>query len=186
MCTLTQLAQLGIPTANIPITGLDVGGHTDLESGIFYGFAGISLVTASSNSAHAETPPNPKNDEENHKHIISPPQRPLQSQRVDGVEASIYPMVMSIGWNPFYQNEVRSVEVHIIHKFKEDFYNALMNLTILGFIRHEQNYDSLESLVTDIKTDIDVTTRSLGRPAYATLTKDPYLVNFDWAKAQME
>lgn len=100
-----------------------------------------------------------------------------------GHETKVYPMVMSIGWNPFYKNEVRSVEVHIIHKFKEDFYNALMNLSILGFIRHEQDYDSLESLVVDIKTDIDVTERSVARSAYAALANDPYLINFKWANS---
>jgi riboflavin kinase len=32
---------LGIPTANIPITGLDVGGNSELESGVYYGYASI-------------------------------------------------------------------------------------------------------------------------------------------------
>lgn len=90
-------------------------------------------------------------------------------------------MVMSIGWNPFYKNQVRSVEVHVIHPFKTDFYNALMNLSILGFIRSEKDYDSLESLVSDIKTDTRVSENSLRRPAYQALSQDPYLVNFEWA-----
>lgn len=92
-------------------------------------------------------------------------------------------MVMSIGWNPYYKNEKRSVEVHIIHKFEKDFYNALMNLSILGFIRPEQNYDSLEALVTDIKIDIEVAERSLQRAAYREQAKDPYLQSFEWATA---
>jgi len=178
-----RFAQLGIPTANIPITGLDVGGHTDLESGIFYGFAGLSLAAASSNSPHAENPPKPNNEDQDHKQTTDHSSEFPEPLPADGNEALVYPMVMSIGWNPFYKNEVRSVEVHIIHEFKQDFYNALMNIIILGFIRHEQNYDSLEGLVTDIKIDIDVTKRSLKRPAYATFAKDPYLVDFDWAKA---
>ena len=44
-------------------------------------------------------------------------------------------MVMSIGWNPFYKNTVRSVEVHVLHSFAQDFYGAWMNVLIAGFIR---------------------------------------------------
>lgn len=89
-----------------------------------------------------------------------------------------YPMVMSIGWNPFYKNTVRSVEVHIMHHFETDFYGSHMNLDILGFIRPEYDYVSKESLIEDIKTDIDVAGRSLARPAYAKFIKDPYLLDF--------
>lgn len=97
-------------------------------------------------------------------------------------EIAVYPMVMSIGWNPYYKNEVRSVEVHIIHKFKHDFYNALMNLTIAGFIRQEQNYDSLEALVDDINFDIEVAKKSLERERYAELKDEQYLTDFSWEK----
>ena len=32
--------------------------------------------------------------------------------------------VMSIGWNPFYENKKRAMETHIVHKFEEaDLYN---------------------------------------------------------------
>ena len=91
-----------------------------------------------------------------------------------------YPMVMSIGWNPFYKNEVRSVEVHIIHKFHNDFYNAMLNLAILGFIRPERNYDSMQALIDDINFDIEVAQKSLLRPAYADHVEDPYLLDFRW------
>lgn len=87
-------------------------------------------------------------------------------------------MVMSIGWNPFYKNTVRSVEVHIMHEFASDFYGAHLNLVILGFIRPELDYVSKESLIEDIKTDIEVARRSLERPAYKRAREDPFLVEF--------
>jgi riboflavin kinase len=61
--------KLGIPTANIPLEGLEVGGNSDVESGVYYGWAGLDFTG----------------------------------------EQLVYPMVMSIGWNPFYKNTVRSV-----------------------------------------------------------------------------
>lgn len=94
-------------------------------------------------------------------------------------EGAVYPMVMSIGWNPFYKNTVRSVEVHIMHHFDTDFYGSHMNLMILAFIRPELDYVSKDKLIEDIKTDIDVAGRSLARPAYARLGKDPYLLDFE-------
>jgi riboflavin kinase len=87
-------------------------------------------------------------------------------------------MVMSIGWNPFYKNSVRSVEVHIMHEFERDFYGSHMNLVILGFIRPEYDYVSLESLVEDIRTDIRVARDSLAREAYAEFKGEGSLVEF--------
>lgn len=88
-------------------------------------------------------------------------------------------MVMSIGWNPFYKNTVRSVEVHIMHDFEVDFYGSHMNLVILGFIRPEYDYVSLESLVEDIRTDIQVARDSLKREAYAKFESDESLLRFE-------
>ncbi|KHO01776.1 Riboflavin kinase [Metarhizium album ARSEF 1941] len=78
-----------------------------------------------------------------------------------------YPMVMSIGYNPFYKNTVRSAEVHVLHEFAADFYGAHMRLLILGFIREEKDYESLEALIEDINFDCHVARRSLAREAWS-------------------
>jgi riboflavin kinase len=75
-------------------------------------------------------------------------------------------MVMSIGYNPFYKNTVRSAEVHVLHKFEKDFYGSEMKVLLMGFIRPEYDYDSLEGLVEDIKEDIVVSGASLGREGW--------------------
>jgi riboflavin kinase len=69
-------------------------------------------------------------------------------------------------------------EVHLLHRFPHDFYNRHLNLLILGFIRPEYDYISKESLIDDIKEDIEVTKRSLARPAYAKIKEEPYLRTF--------
>lgn len=73
---------------------------------------------------------------------------------------------MSIGFNPFYKNTVRSAEVHVMRKFEKDFYGSEMRLSLLGFIRKELDYVSLEALVGDIRTDIEVAGRSLAREGW--------------------
>lgn len=85
----------------------------------------------------------------------------------DAKDFKVYPMVMSIGYNPFYGNTVRSAEVHVLHSFDKDFYDAQMRLLILGFIRAEANYDSLEALISDIQFDCVVAKNSLARPGWA-------------------
>ncbi|KAI4798106.1 riboflavin kinase [Aureobasidium sp. EXF-8845] len=129
--------ELGIPTANIPLTGLTVGGHDEIESGVYYGYCSLSSTS------------------------------------------KVYPQVMSIGWNPFYKNTVRSVEVHVLEKFDKDFYGAHMNLVILGFIRPEYDYVSKESLIEDIEFDVEVARKSLEREGYEKFKADPYLMEFE-------
>ena len=177
--------QLGIPTANIPISGLSVGGHEDVESGVYYGWAGLSA-----SSATQQNPPDGKSEYKLMTGAVYDSLRDSLSNQgsysTNGAadqpgssnRGAVYPMVMSIGWNPYYKNTVRSVEVHIMHDFTKEFYDSHMNLIILGFIRPEYDYVSVESLIDDIKTDIDVAGRSLTRPAYIEFANDPYLLEF--------
>ncbi len=50
-----------------------------------------------------------------------------------------------------------------------------MAISILGFIRPEYDYVSVESLIEDIKTDIDVTRKSLERSGWKKGSEDGYL-----------
>ena len=75
--------ELGIPTANIPLAGLSVGGHDEVESGVYYGWAGIDV-------------------DEQGKRLDSHAGR-------GGGRGTLLAMVMSIGFNPYYNNTVRSV-----------------------------------------------------------------------------
>ncbi|KAJ3317511.1 riboflavin kinase [Boothiomyces sp. JEL0866] len=60
-----------------------------------------------------------------------------------GNNSPVYEMCMSYGWNPYYKNEKRSAEVHIIHQFEQDFYGEELKVIILGYIRPELNYTTL-------------------------------------------
>eukprot|EP00127_Corallochytrium_limacisporum_P002332 Clim_evm120s109 gene=Clim_evmTU120s109 len=92
-----------------------------------------------------------------------------------GLRGEIYPMVMSIGWNPFYNNQKRSAEAHLISNFDEDFYGEQLNLIICGYIRPEKNYDSLEALKDDINADIEFTRRHLDHESQVKYRSDPFL-----------
>ena len=53
-----------------------------------------------------------------------------------------------------------------------------MNLLICGFIRPEYDYVSKESLIEDIRTDIEVARRSLERERYRELKEERWLMDF--------
>ena len=84
-------------------------------------------------------------------------------------------MVMSIGYNPFYKNTIRSAEVHVLHRFEKDFYGCEMRVSILGFIRPEYDYVDVESLIEDIGVDCKVAGQSLEREAWREGARDGWL-----------
>lgn len=87
----------------------------------------------------------------------------------------VYPTVLSIGYNPYYKNTTRSIEIHILANFESDFYGAELSLVILGFIRPEYDYVSKDALVEDIREDIRISQRSLAREAYQACKEDAWL-----------
>lgn len=91
---------------------------------------------------------------------------PQDHPNASNASFALFPMVMSIGYNPFYNNTVRSAEVHVLDRFGADFYGVEMRLLILGYIRDEQSYDGVEALIEDIKMDCEVAKASLDRDAW--------------------
>ena len=134
--TTNTVTQLGIPTANLPVDETLTPWISDIESGVYFGYASLSPPPQSTSSSPDTT-------------------------------FATYPMLMSIGYNPFYKNTVRSAEVHVLHKFPSDFYGAHMRLLLLGFIRKELDYTTLEALIEDINFDCEVARNSLRRETWA-------------------
>ncbi|KAI0921474.1 hypothetical protein AcW1_004562 [Taiwanofungus camphoratus] len=87
-------------------------------------------------------------------------------------DSKVLPMVMSLGWNPFYKNERLTAELHLMHDFHTDFYGHEMKAIVLGYIRPELDYISREALIEDIETDKRVALKSLARPEYEKFKSD--------------
>ncbi|KAL4778984.1 riboflavin kinase-domain-containing protein [Aspergillus varians] len=153
--------ELGIPTANIPVDGLEEVLPTDLGVGVYFGVVALDPATAPAPSS------SPSGEE----------------GKEDDTKATILPAVLSIGYNPYYKNTKRSIEIHILpsltspsptapeeqkvrfHKLP-DFYGTKLNLLMLGYIRPEYDYVSAEALIEDIRVDCEVARASLLRGAY--------------------
>lgn len=89
----------------------------------------------------------------------------------------IYKMVMSIGWNPYFNNPEKTIEPWLLHEFKEDFYGEELCLIVVGYIRPEANFPSLEGLIAKIHEDRRIAERALELPIYSKYKDDPYLTN---------
>ena len=100
---------------------------------------------------------------QNHKELESP--------------GTVHPMVMSLGWNPYYKNIHRSAEVHLIHEFAQDFYGDQLRVLVAGYIRDEKDYAGVDALIADIKLDIKAALHSLQRDSYLALKHDAIFVS---------
>ncbi|OVA20206.1 HAD hydrolase [Macleaya cordata] len=89
----------------------------------------------------------------------------------------IYKMVMSIGWNPYFNNTEKTIEPWLLHDFDEDFYGEELRLAIVGYIRPEANFSSLESLIAKIHEDRKISEEALDIPLYASYKDALYLRN---------
>ncbi|KAJ3509269.1 hypothetical protein NLJ89_g5313 [Agrocybe chaxingu] len=120
--------------------------------------------------------------------VIPPAEHPEGFRLKD---LKVLPMVMSLGWNPFYKNEKLTAEIHIIHEFESDFYGYEMRAIVLGYIRPELDYISrgkqpvvvvleafqsvpTEALIEDIEVDKRVALNCLERPGYNLYAKDSH------------
>merc|ERR1712105_443342 len=85
---------------------------------------------------------------ENHNHVL------LGWTLLGGV---IYPSVVSLGKNPYFENMETSIEVHILHDFEQDFYDSTIRVAMLGTIRSMHNIliPDLGALKELIQTDCE-------------------------------
>lgn len=132
-------SDLGVPTANIPSDSyseiLSLTSSIEGETGIYYGWAAVypSSIDREEVTRKARETAVPSNRQVNYNYgaALGPEEK--------GV---VFPMVMSIGWNPFYHNVDRSAEIHIIHKYAQTFHGADVRYVVLGYIRPELDYVS--------------------------------------------
>lgn len=66
------------------------------------------------------------------------------------LEGKEYPCALSIGWNPVYDNDQKTVEVFIINEFQEDFYGANLSVCLKSFIRAEALFANFDALILAI------------------------------------
>jgi len=77
------------------------------------------------------------------------------------LNGAVYNTVVSIGYNPVYNNTHKTIEAHIIDKKLDDFYGDRLDLFLVGYLRNERNFSSLEDLISCIHADINYSIKQL-------------------------
>jgi len=72
-------------------------------------------------------------------------------------------MAMSIGLNPSFRNEAKTIEVHLLHQFDTDFYGANLKATVIGYLRPMMQFGSLAELKQAIQSDCEHAREALAR-----------------------
>jgi FAD synthase len=141
--------ELGIPTANLDADALG-DALAALPTGIYLGWASVRVPEIEGDGGSGG----------------------------DGGSARVHKMVMSVGWNPFYKNERKTVEPHLLHDFgARDFYGQRLRLVLTGFMRPERGFDSLGALVDAINADIAHARALLDEEPHASARDDATLVD---------
>ena len=83
------------------------------------------------------------------------------------VGGGVYRMVMSIGWNPFFDNSKKTIEPWLLHEFERDFYEQELRITVLGYVRPEANFTTIEDLIQRIHRDAEVAKTCLALDTFA-------------------
>jgi len=86
----------------------------------------------------------------------------------------VHKMAMSIGWNPYFKNTKKTIEIHLLHDFTEDFYGQHLNVIALGYIRPMCDFTSLDDLIAGIKGDIDYAKEQLEQPQNQQYKTNPF------------
>eukprot|EP01018_Ginkgo_biloba_P004735 Gb_38742 [translate_table: standard] len=87
----------------------------------------------------------------------------------------VFKMVMSVGWNPYFNNTRKTIEPWLLHEFSEDFYGEELRLIVVGYIRPEANFPSLEALIQQIHEDRHIAEEALDLPLFSQHKDDPFL-----------
>lgn len=77
------------------------------------------------------------------------------------LNGTIYNTVVSIGYNPVYNNSHKTIEAHLINKQLDDFYGERLDLFLVGYLRNERNFSTLDDLISCIHADISYSIRQL-------------------------
>lgn len=142
-------SDLNCPTANIDIPGDNVDLNENLPTGVYYGFCKLRPNSQNLDLSKEKRVLNDNSEVEINKGV---------HLKKDGEIDTKLPCVLNIGYNITYDDKIksRSLEVHVLKKFEHKFYGAEMQLTIIGYIRPEIKYDSLNALMEGIETDKQV------------------------------
>lgn len=71
----------------------------------------------------------------------------------DDKQSNRYVCAINIGWSPYYQNPEKTIEAHLCAKL-DDFYGEFLRMDVMGYIRPEASFETIDALKQAIADDI--------------------------------
>eukprot|EP00197_Chlamydomonas_leiostraca_P008743 CAMPEP_0202862592 /NCGR_PEP_ID=MMETSP1391-20130828/3577_1 /ASSEMBLY_ACC=CAM_ASM_000867 /TAXON_ID=1034604 /ORGANISM="Chlamydomonas leiostraca, Strain SAG 11-49" /LENGTH=433 /DNA_ID=CAMNT_0049542141 /DNA_START=140 /DNA_END=1441 /DNA_ORIENTATION=+ len=93
-------------------------------------------------------------------------------------DLQVHKMVMNVGRRPTVNtgDEAATVEVHIMHRFEQDFYGQNLKVVALGYVRPEMRFTGgLPELINRIRMDIAISRNQLEDGHWKAYANDPHL-----------
>ena len=97
----------------------------------------------------------------------------------------VYKMVMSIGTNPYYNNEKKTMETYIMNKFESSFYGQELRVVVVGYLRSMRSFETLAKLVEAIKKDVEQADILLDRIENQMFKNDAYFSQANGLKSKV-
>jgi HAD superfamily hydrolase (TIGR01509 family) len=158
--------QLGIPTANLDAGALKKESDA-LAPGIYFGWASVGPQPATEGPTGGEAGGGENTNAAEEEEDEEANRRPI---------AERCPMVMSIGWNPFFDDAKKTIEPWLLDEtLPEEFYGAELRLTVCAYLRPEANFTTLENLVARIRRDAEVAEAALNAAPFKASAEDEHL-----------
>lgn len=135
---------LGFPTANIQITPENEKALEGMPMGVYFGFG-----------------------------VVTPTESPRCGEECPaGLEAAlarphgrtVHKIAITVGKNPSFKNENKTIEAYIVHKFESDFYGAYARVVVLGFLHPMIPFTTLDDLIKSISNDVANAEKELDNP----------------------
>lgn len=92
-------------------------------------------------------------------------------------DRSVHKMVMNIGNRPTYVEDnspEKSIEVHVMHAYRNDFHGKRVKVIVLGYLRPELKFSGLKELLHRINTDIGIARSQLDVDRWLKYADDPF------------
>lgn len=144
---------LGFPTANIQITPENEKALEGMCTGVYFGFG---IVTPTEDPQNTAGCPGGLEAVLEHPHGYT-----------------VHKIAITIGKNPSFKNENKTIEAHILHKFESDFYGAYIRVVILGFLHPMIPFTTLDDLIKSISNDVANAEAELDNPSL-----EPYKASY--------
>lgn len=86
---------------------------------------------------------------------------------------NFYPAVTNLGFNPTFNGDEFKIETYILD-FNQDIYGEIIEIAFLDFIREDKKFDNIDSLIDQMKKDVEYARKLIDEELLSFTKKNKY------------